>query len=486
MQVRLKLVDRGHKSFISVLGPPPTASHRGRAARRTSNKAGRASAASRHRAAHGMSTSVLEAAKTQCASQFQQTSINGLLPLGAFWQRAALLCERKFPGAAVTATLVRVAILADGVKKTEHEDKLLDVLRSVPEPEGGWDTDCDNYPAGNSSESRATCKAFVSHVLRSADAEPGRLQAIVDRATADAHGPPKGNTPRENGALHIKGNKERDDERVAKARAWQTTHVPAHTPWPAQVMPSRSMLLLFSEWSTNATAPEIKQLSEYIKAGRAQTQPAGRPTCRLQDMISILLAMATMYSGPCPDGCRVDPKVDTTMLEWDDGAPGGPSVVVKRPAALSFGVVAEAIATLTVALSPLSEKQKEEHSEKIWNQVINEAATLGGRTLSHALSNAMKSRAVDNALQESAPRSTHRQSEAGKGGGPRPGKKGARREESPRADRDRDAKKAAKAGRDACPDWEDEGKCRAHAEGKCKDFRHPESWRGVGKAGARK
>ena len=122
----------------------------------------------------------------------------------------------------------------------------------------------------------------------------------------------------------------------------------------------------------------------------------------------------------------------------------------------------------------------------IWNQVINEAATLGGRTLSHALSNAMKSRAVDNALQESAPRSTHRQPEAGKGGGPRPGKKWGRREESPRADRDRDAKKAAKAGRDACPDWEDEGKCRAHAEGKCKDFRHPESWRGVGKAGARK
>ena len=103
----------------------------------------------------------------------------------------------------MTATLVRVAILADGVKKTEHEDKLLDVLRSVPEPEGGWDTGCDNYPAGNSSESRATCKAFVSHVLRSADAEPDRLQAIVDRATADAHGPPKGNPPRENGALHI-------------------------------------------------------------------------------------------------------------------------------------------------------------------------------------------------------------------------------------------------------------------------------------------
>ena len=429
------------------------------------------------------SSEALKAARAECAEYFQESCTSGLYPLGDFWQRAVLLAQKKHPDVPATATLVRVTNLLDHIKdKKEDYDKYNGLLRGIAEPSEGWPLGSDDFPSSDTSESRASCRAFISQVLHVANAEQDRLNAHIERANSGASGPPPKKGGPADGALHIKGSRERDEERIATARAWQQKHVPPHTPWPAQVMPARAMLLLFEEWRTNTTAPEIKQLAEYIKAGRAQTQPAGRPPCRLQDVISVLLAMATMYAGPCPAGCKVDPKVDVTMIEWDDDG-GGQPARLKRPAALSFPVVAEAIATLTVALSPLNEAQKIEHSDKIWNSVINEVATLGGRTLSHALNNAMKSRSVENALQEAAARTRDRSPNTG------PGKAGKKRkgpDDSPgrERDRDRDPKKEARKDRPVCPDWEEDGACSAHAQGKCKDRRHPEAWRGVGRAAA--
>lgn len=427
------------------------------------------------------SADALKAARAECAEYFQESCTSGLFPLGDFWQRAMLLALKKHPDAAATATLVRVSNLLDQIKdKKEDYDKYNGLLRGVAEPDDGWPLESDEFPASDTSDSRATCRAFIAHVLSVANAEQDRLNAHMARAKTDIIGPPAKKGGPVDGAFTIKGSRERDEERIATARAWQQKHVPPHTPWPAQVMPARAMLLLLEEWRTNTTAPEIKQLAEYIKAGRAQTQPAGRPPCRLQDVISVLLAMATMYAGPCPEGCKVDPKVDVTMIEWDEDG-GGTPAHVKRPAALSFPVVAEAIATLTVALSPLSEAQKVEHSDKIWNSVINEVSTLAGRTLSHALHNAMKSRAVENALQEAGARGRDRTPTTGSPG-KAPKKRGG--EPAERSPRDRDPKKAAKQERAVCPDWEEDGSCSAHAQGKCKERRHPDSWRGIGKAAA--
>ena len=139
---------------------------------------------------------------------------------------------------------------------------------------------------------------------------------------------------------------------------------------------------------------------------------------------------------------------------------------------------------MTVALSPLSEAQKVEHSDKIWNQVINEVATLGGRTLSHALHNAMTSRPLENALQEVGARGRDRDRDRDRlspGTGTPKGKKRLPADDAARGGRERESKKSAKADREVCSDWAADGACSAHAKGKCKDRRHPEAWRGHGK-----
>ena len=443
----------------------------------------------------------LKAAKESAAGSFKSACVNGFVDVGSFWQRSVELARKAFPAEPASATLashsLQLATFRSG--KDVDCDTLLDLLRSAPMPAGGWPLGSDSFPTGNNKESRQLARAFAEAAWATKDVDALALQTALREADA-----PPGPTAPAPGAVRqdvsIKTTKERDEERITKARAWLAKHVPQPTVWPAISQPSQSMMAKFTEWRTADAAPAVLQLSEYVKEGRAQSVTPGRQ-CSLSDVICVINAMQTMYAGPMPAGCRKDKEVDTTMIEWTETKPDpadpakSVAVTVGRPACLSGKIVAESIAALTAALAPLSEKQRASIADRLWNELIKETGTLNGYSYSRAFKLAfLTSRVFTDACQEEAEKAEERPDQEKLT--PRGGRDRDRRD-----DRDRDRRpnkrtglspeektrdKEAKKSRPVCRDWEKDGACRDHEKGRCKEHRHPEDWRGRGRAEAEK
>ena len=415
------------------------------------------------------------------------------------YERNVELAEVRDPACAKNASELLAAIGADS--NLETESKLTGIftrLKDAKEPDGGWTTIDDLSDLANSGMARARVKSYCTLLMKIEEQDSRR---VAEAARLSPTTVPNSSAPTADGVdktIVIKGNKEREEERLGVMGGWLAIHVPPPATWPAQVEPHRELMLAFDSWKVATAPPSIPQLKTLVKKGRAQTVIAGRESYLL-DLLTVMLALRKCYSLPMPVGYKQDKRYDRSLLEWDVYDPSDPTVATKerRPAQLSASVVDDAILVIIVALAPLSDQEQERLAESMWNSFMTQMGCLNGHTMSKAvvltwgaestpISTAMSTLRGQAARQEQTPRRVSyvevddrdRDRDRGSKGGGRdrgsPGKGAAKTIRKPTSE-----ERKARAN---CDRWERTGKCADHYAGKCKERNHPQKWANVGRA----
>ncbi len=170
-----------------------------------------------------------------------------------------------------------------------------------------------------------------------------------------------------------------------------------------------------------------------------------------------------------------------------------------RPPCLAAYAVNQAIATIYATAEPLTVEQKTEYAQAFWTCLSTRMTEVTKKSMARALLAAIEHR--DLAPWLSQPREAeevaapatekggkHRGDRRGgdrgdRRGGDRGDRDGDRRSRSPidREQRYGDRRsREEKAQRPVCDSWRRDGKCKAHADRKCKDKRHPDMWKNIG------
>lgn len=405
--------------------------------------------------------------------------------LTAVYQRWVQLAEDDDAGCLKSAGSLLAALGLSTDSDAESKTFLAAAYAKIENVVG---TFAKNLPAKDET-GRAKLKNLCLVVLQQAkmevrlSAEAGRLSPEPAAATGALGGMV---SPTESGGVvHMKTKKDQEDDSLAKMAAFEQMHRPRAQQWPATMNPARSMYLLFDKFTVATCAPNLPQFAKLTKEGRAQTVPSGRSSTVL-DLVSVMLAMRRFYSAPMPEGFKIDARYDLTMLEWKEPDPADRTklVTLTRPAQLSGQIVDNAIVHIITALEPLSENQRIDHGDRMWNQLMTEMSLLQGYSLSRAVARVFcpESNSYLEACREV--RGGQLPPRVEKRPVVKTLREGERAPESP--DKRRKLSKDDRRARPSCSDWEKDGRCSAFSAGNCKGKQHPGPWANIGRREAEK
>ena len=306
-------------------------------------------------------------------------------------------------------------------------------------------------------------------------------------------------------ALTLTSAEDKKNLRIAEAGVYLEKHVPALGQIAPSLIPHKEAILMFDPWTTAAAMPRLPLWKDMTKKLHMQDVVVGRES-GVADLICALVAMVHAHAGPMPDGFLAS-STDTTMISYQkrtvDPVTHLATVANEtRPPCLAAYAVNQAIATIYATAEPLTIEQKNEYAQAFWTCLSTRMTEVSKKSMTRALLAAIEHR--DLAPWLSQPREAeevaapateqggkHRGDRRGgdrgdrRGGdrGDRGDRDGDRRSRSPR-DReqrygDRQSREE-KAQRPVCDSWRRDGKCKAHADKKCKDKRHPDMWKNIG------
>lgn len=441
-----------------------------------------------------------DAAATRCADDTQATCTDtALSDVRAIYERAVAITAAADASARPTATklMLHLNLEASGTLAKAEADNVLNVLRAVVGDAAAPFVHA--LPAANNAAARNLLATFVGILQKRASheahvfAEAGASSPVLTPASGASGGgggaPPLMHLP----PITLSNAEDKKNLRISEAGAYLEKHVPALGQIAPSLIPHKDAILLFDVWTTAAATPKLPLWKDMSKKLHMQDVIVGRES-GVADLICALVAMLHAYAGPLPDGF-VSSTTDTTLLTYQKRSVDPHTQVVTmapetRPPCLAAYAVNQAIATIYATAEPLSIDQKNEYAQAFWTCLSTRMTEQVKKSLTRALIAALEHRDLQPWLSQ--PRTAEEAvAPATAYSGKHRGDRGRDRDREPgRSDRSRsgdrdsrpmDIKGQKKEPKPVCEAFRREGKCKAHTDGGCKDKRHPDMWRNIGK-----
>ena len=456
----------------------------------------------------------VSAAATRCADDTEATCAStALIDVRALFERAKAILTVADAAAPCIATklLFHLDLESSGKPtKAKAESTLTALHAAVADAAAPF---AHTLPAANSVAGRNLVDTFVTMLQKLATheaevfAEAGASSPVVTPAAGAGGGgggaaPPPMHMP---SALTLTSAEDKKNLRIAEAGVYLEKHVPALGQIAPSLIPHKEAILMFDPWTTAAAMPRLPLWKDMTKKLHMQDVVVGRES-GVADLICALVAMVHAHAGPMPDGFLAS-STDTTMISYQKRTVDPVTHVATvanetRPPCLAAYAVNQAIATIYATAEPLTIEQKNEYAQAFWTCLSTRMTEVTKKSMTRALLAAIEHR--DLAPWLSQPREAeavaapateqggkHRGDRRGgdrgdrRGGdrGDRGDRDGDRRSRSPRDREQRYGDRRSreeKAQRPVCDNWRRDGKCKAHADKKCKDKRHPDMWKNIG------
>ena len=446
-------------------------------------------------------TNRTEAATVRCADDTEATcNITALNDVRALYERAVAVAAAADAAARPTATklLFHLNLEASGQPNKTEATSVLNVLDAAVADAGAPFVHA--MPAVTTVGARNLLGTFVGILQKRATqeaevfAEAAASSPVLTHATPGAGGvgggaaPPPMHMP---AALTLTSAEDKKNLRISEAGAYLEKHVPALGQIAPSLIPHKDAILMFDVWISIAATPRLPLWKDMSKKLHMQDVIVGRES-GVADLICALVAMLTAYAGPMPDGFVVS-STDTTVITYPrrtvDPHTGVATVANEtRPPCLAAYAVNQAIATIYATAEPLTIDQKNEYAQAFWTCLSTRMTETSKKSLTRALLAAIEHRDLQPWL--SRPREAEEAvapatSQSGKHRGDRrvervPGDRSRSGEREPRPGDRQSHRKDEKAQKPICENYRRDGKCKAHADRKCKDRRHPDAWRNIG------
>ena len=437
-----------------------------------------------------------DAATMRCADDTRETCNNTALnDVRAIYERAVAVMVAADADARPTATrlLYHLNLEASGVPPVSEANNVLNVLRAATADAGS--PFAHALPASNAAGARSLLATFVGILQKRACheaeliAEAGASSPVLTPAAAPGALGGGGPVP---SLMHLppitlSNAEDKKNLRISEAGAYLEKHVPALQQIAPSLIPHKDAILLFDPWTTAAAMPKLPLWKDMSKKLHMQDVVVGRES-GVADLICALVAMLNAYAGPLPDGYTAS-VTDTTVLTYQkrtvDPSTGAATMASEtRPPCLAAYAVNQAIATIYATAEPLTIEQKNEYAQAFWTCLSTRMTEQVKKSLTRALLAALDHRDLQPWLskprvaEEAAAPAT---AQAGRHRNERVRERDPNdRDDRSRSGERRSQRRDEKAQRPICEQYRRDGKCKAHADKKCKDKRHPDAWKNIG------